>query len=41
MGEDTLPRYITTISLIDSENGVIVGADKFGNIFASRITDSN
>ena len=41
IGEDILPRYTTTTTLLDGEYGVMAGGDKFGTLFVSKFTESN
>jgi len=38
VGEDILPRFISTAHLIDGDYGVIAGGDKFGNFFISKLS---
>lgn len=41
IAEDILPRYVTVSTLIDADYGMLAGADKFGNLFVSKITNGN
>jgi hypothetical protein len=40
IGEDLLPRFLSTSFLLDGEYGVIAGGDKFGNFFISKFSES-
>jgi hypothetical protein len=40
IGQDFLERFTTCSCLIDEEVGLMAGADKFGNIFLSKMSES-
>lgn len=41
VGEDILPRFLSTTCLLDGDYGVVAGGDKFGTFFVSKFSESN